>query len=168
MIYNQSPDSSALTWQFVGNTANIPEFAVMLDLNTPFWTGDFTGSGRTQFMAWDKDNGRLWWGAVDDTGQLAWQQVGNADVFSQTPYYRFWTGDFSGSGCTQILVYYTLDINAYVTDEMRKSGGDGPPLEANSIIAQAMQAQLGLKVEAKKMPLEVLVIDKMEKTPTEN
>ena len=61
---------------------------------------------------------------------------------------------------------YFMDINAYITDEMRNQGG--PPIEAPSIIASALQGQLGLKVEAKKMPLEVLVIDKMEKTPTEN
>ena len=61
---------------------------------------------------------------------------------------------------------YFMDINAYITDEMRNQGG--PPLEAPSIIANALQAQLGLKVEAKKMPLEVLVVDKMEKTPADN
>jgi uncharacterized protein (TIGR03435 family) len=61
---------------------------------------------------------------------------------------------------------YFMDINAYITDEMRNQSG--PPVEAPSIIANALQAQLGLKVEAKKMPLEVLVIDKMEKTPTDN
>jgi uncharacterized protein (TIGR03435 family) len=66
------------------------------------------------------------------------------------------------------LFNYTLDINAYVTDEMRKSGGDGPPLEANSIIAQAMQAQLGLKVEAKKVAVSMLVVDHLEKSPIEN
>ena len=61
---------------------------------------------------------------------------------------------------------YFMDINAYVTDEMRNQSG--PPLEAPSIIANALQAQLGLKVEAKKVPLEVLIVDKMEKTPTDN
>jgi uncharacterized protein (TIGR03435 family) len=61
---------------------------------------------------------------------------------------------------------YFLDIAAYVTDEMRQQ--QGPPVEAPSIVANALQAQLGLKVEAKKLPLEVLVVDKMEKTPSEN
>jgi uncharacterized protein (TIGR03435 family) len=61
---------------------------------------------------------------------------------------------------------YFMDINAYVTDEMRNP--NGPPLEAPSLIANALRAQLGLKVEAKKMPLEVLVVDKMEKAPTDN
>jgi len=65
---------------------------------------------------------------------------------------------------------YALDINAYVTDEVRKSQGPGggPPPDAPSIIAQAIQAQLGLKLDAKKVPLEMIVVDRLEKTPTEN
>ena len=61
---------------------------------------------------------------------------------------------------------YFLDVNAYVTEEMTKS--PGPPPEAGSIIAQAMQAQLGLKLEAKKAPVEMLIIDHLEKAPSEN
>jgi uncharacterized protein (TIGR03435 family) len=61
---------------------------------------------------------------------------------------------------------YFLDIKSYVTEEMRKS--NGPPPEANTIIATAMQEQLGLKVEAKKTPIEMVIVDHMEKTPTEN
>jgi uncharacterized protein (TIGR03435 family) len=61
---------------------------------------------------------------------------------------------------------YFMDINAYITDEMRNQ--PGPPAEAPSIIAQALQSQLGLKVDPKKTPLEVLIIDKIEKTPTDN
>jgi uncharacterized protein (TIGR03435 family) len=65
---------------------------------------------------------------------------------------------------------YTLDIASYVTEEMRKSGGPdgGPPPDAPSIVAQAIQAQLGLKLDSKKAPIEMLVIDRVEKTPTEN
>lgn len=61
---------------------------------------------------------------------------------------------------------YFLDIAAYITDEMRNQ--PGPPVEAPSIVANALQGQLGLRVDAKKMPLEVLIVDKIEKTPTEN
>ena len=65
---------------------------------------------------------------------------------------------------------YFLDINAYVTEEIRKSGGPdgGAPPEAASIVAQAMQAQLGLRLESKKAPVEMLVIEHIERTPTEN
>jgi uncharacterized protein (TIGR03435 family) len=65
---------------------------------------------------------------------------------------------------------YFLDISQYITDEMRKSAGPGggPPLEAASVIAQAIQAQLGLKVEPRKVPVEMLIVERIEKTPTEN
>ena len=66
------------------------------------------------------------------------------------------------------LFNYTLDINAYVTEEMRKSGGDGPPLEANTIIKEAMAAQLGLRVELKRVGVPMLVIDHLERAPSEN
>jgi len=61
---------------------------------------------------------------------------------------------------------YTLDIAAYVTEEMRKS--PGPPPEAPVIVAEALQAQLGLKVTEKKAPVEVIVVDHVEKVPVEN
>lgn len=63
---------------------------------------------------------------------------------------------------------YFLDINSYVTEEMRKEGGNGPPPDAPTIIAMAMQSQLGLKLDSKKAPVEILIVDTLEKTPTEN
>jgi len=65
---------------------------------------------------------------------------------------------------------YFLDIAPYFTEEMQRSGGPGggPPPDAPGIVAQAMQAQLGLKVESKKAPVEMLIIDHIEKAPTEN
>ena len=41
--------------------------------------------------------------------------------------------------------------------------GDPPPS-----IFNVLQTQLGLKLEAKKGPVDLLVIDHVEKTPTEN
>ena len=65
---------------------------------------------------------------------------------------------------------YFLDINAYVTEEIRKSEGPngGPPPEASSIVAQAVQAQLGLKLDSRKAAVEVVVVDHLERTPTDN
>jgi uncharacterized protein (TIGR03435 family) len=65
---------------------------------------------------------------------------------------------------------YALDINSYVTEEMMKSAGPngGPPPDAPSIIAQAMQAQLGLRLDSKKAPVEMLIIDRVERAPTGN
>jgi uncharacterized protein (TIGR03435 family) len=64
---------------------------------------------------------------------------------------------------------YFLDIGSYVTEEMRRSGSPdgGPPPDAPGIVAQAIQAQLGLKMDSKKAPVEMLVVDRVEK-PTEN
>jgi uncharacterized protein (TIGR03435 family) len=61
---------------------------------------------------------------------------------------------------------YTLDINKYVTEEMQR--GPGPPPEAPNIIARAFQEQLGLKLESKKTPIEMIIVDHIEKAPTEN
>jgi len=65
---------------------------------------------------------------------------------------------------------YVLDINAYMTEEIRKESQqtNGPPADAPSIVAQAVQAQLGLKMDSKKMPVETLVIDRVERVPSGN
>jgi uncharacterized protein (TIGR03435 family) len=44
----------------------------------------------------------------------------------------------------------------------------GPNQEPAPPIAAAFQSQLGLKLEAKKAPADMLIIDKIEKMPTEN
>jgi uncharacterized protein (TIGR03435 family) len=65
---------------------------------------------------------------------------------------------------------YFLDINPYWTEESRKAaqGINGPPQDANAIIAAAFQKELGLKVEPRKAPVEMIVVDHVEKTPSEN
>jgi uncharacterized protein (TIGR03435 family) len=47
-------------------------------------------------------------------------------------------------------------------------GNDPPDAEAPQPLFGAIQSQLGLKLEAKKGDVDIIVIDKMEKTPTEN
>jgi uncharacterized protein (TIGR03435 family) len=64
------------------------------------------------------------------------------------------------------LYNYKVDINAFVTEEMRRAGG--PPIEAPAIVAQAIREQLGFRVDSAKAPIEVIVVDSMEKAPTEN
>ena len=47
--------------------------------------------------------------------------------------------------------------------------GPGPNAESNGqSLFTAIQAQLGLKLEAKKLPLDMLLVDHAEKVPTEN
>jgi uncharacterized protein (TIGR03435 family) len=65
---------------------------------------------------------------------------------------------------------YFLDVSQHITEEVQRSAGPngGPPPDAASLIAQAIQAQLGLKVEPRKVPVEMLIVDRLEKSPTEN
>lgn len=43
-----------------------------------------------------------------------------------------------------------------------------PQVDAVAIISEAMEKQLGLRLEAAKIPMDTLVIDHVEKTPTDN
>jgi uncharacterized protein (TIGR03435 family) len=56
---------------------------------------------------------------------------------------------------------FTLDISKYATPGMS-------PEEMSSALAECLQQELGLRVEARKLPLEILVIDHAEKMPTGN
>ena len=79
---------------------------------------------------------------------------------------------------------YDFDLD-YTPDEGQRMGIPGMPLpppqpgggeahppgnpEANGVsLFTAVQSQLGLKLEARKGPVELIVVDHMEKTPTEN
>ena len=67
------------------------------------------------------------------------------------------------------LYNYVLDIEPYYTEESRKAAGPGGlPSDANAIIAVAMQKELGIKVESKRVPVDVIVVDHVEKAPIEN
>jgi uncharacterized protein (TIGR03435 family) len=55
---------------------------------------------------------------------------------------------------------FTLD---WTPEGINPSGPDSPPP-----ILAALQEQLGLKVETRKAPVEILFIDHVEKIPTEN
>jgi uncharacterized protein (TIGR03435 family) len=63
------------------------------------------------------------------------------------------------------LFDFNLDLTAYIA----ASGQDKPSeADAVSIVTAAVQEQLGLKLESRKSPIEMLVIDKAEKAPIEN
>jgi uncharacterized protein (TIGR03435 family) len=59
---------------------------------------------------------------------------------------------------------FKLDMRPYVLD---RQPGD-PPLDLAGIAISALDAQLGLRLEARKIQVDVLAVDHMEKTPTEN
>ena len=62
----------------------------------------------------------------------------------------------------------TLNIAKYAADmaAQGKSLDGAPALSADPI--SRLQEELGLKLESKKMPLDLLVIDHAEKSPVEN
>jgi uncharacterized protein (TIGR03435 family) len=57
---------------------------------------------------------------------------------------------------------FTLDISRYLT------GGSLKPEDMAAILSQAIQEQLGLRLALKKLPVEILVIDYIERVPTAN
>jgi uncharacterized protein (TIGR03435 family) len=59
---------------------------------------------------------------------------------------------------------FRLDLRPYVLD---RQPGD-PPLDLAGIAISALDAQLGLRLEARKIQVDVLAVDHVEKTPTEN
>jgi hypothetical protein len=91
-----------MTWNPVGNTAGFGQVAD----GRPFWTGDFTGNGKTDLLMYYPGNATWWLGTI--TGQsMTWNPVGNTAGFGQVADGRpFWTGDFTGNGKTDLLMYY--------------------------------------------------------------
>ncbi len=63
------------------------------------------------------------------------------------------------------LYDFSVDLTSYIPAEFKS--GDPPP-DIIGIAMSALQDQLGLKLEAKKAPVEFLIIDHAEKVPTEN
>jgi len=59
---------------------------------------------------------------------------------------------------------FVLDLTRYVPE---RNPGD-PPQDRAGTLMTALHEKLGLKLESKKAPIEILVIDRMEKIPTEN
>lgn len=62
----------------------------------------------------------------------------------------------------------TLPLSAGQTAPLNKDGPNAGQLDSVPIVSSAMEKQLGLKLEAAKIAGDTLVIDHVEKTPTEN
>jgi uncharacterized protein (TIGR03435 family) len=64
--------------------------------------------------------------------------------------------DFSG-----LNGVYDFELE-WITAGQANSGGTGPSM------FDAVQDQLGLKLDLRRQPMEILVIDKLDRTPTPN
>jgi uncharacterized protein (TIGR03435 family) len=61
------------------------------------------------------------------------------------------------------------DITVNIADYMAEmQPGSGAPADPLSIIKATLEGKLGLKLDSRKMPLDLLVVDHAEKLPTEN
>ena len=59
---------------------------------------------------------------------------------------------------------FELNIRKYIP---QLKPGDPPP-DVLSVVKEALEQELGLKLESRKMPIDVLVIDHIDKAPAEN
>jgi uncharacterized protein (TIGR03435 family) len=66
-------------------------------------------------------------------------------------------------GAYTFTLKWTPERLPNATEDPKKPDLDAPPS-----IFEALQEQLGLKLEKRKAPLEVLVVDRAERVPTEN
>ena len=63
----------------------------------------------------------------------------------------------------------TVNIAKYAADMAAQGKSlDGAPADPLTLISMVLQEELGLKLEAKKMPLELVIVDHAEKAPVEN
>jgi uncharacterized protein (TIGR03435 family) len=63
---------------------------------------------------------------------------------------------------------FSLDFSEYLPELAAKRESPMTPEDLIPIAASAMQKQLGLKLESRKTPVEILVIDRVDKIPAEN
>ena len=63
----------------------------------------------------------------------------------------------------------TINIAKYIPEISERHGdGGGAPMDPIPILMTGLQEELGLRLESRKMPLDLLIIDRAEKVPTEN
>jgi len=62
---------------------------------------------------------------------------------------------------------FDFDISAFVPMDKDRVAGEPPP-DPVTIIGTLLPKQLGLRIESRKMPVPILVVDHFEKVPAEN
>jgi len=62
----------------------------------------------------------------------------------------------------------TINVAKYIPQMEESRGAGGAPLDPIPILMTGLQEELGLKLESRKMPIDLLIVDRAEKVPTEN
>ena len=107
-----------MQWKLVGNTKGQPagnpvNFGNLLDGAHPFWSGTFSGSGRTELVFHYRGDSHWFLGSLDANGKLQWRYLGDTKGFGDLldGKHPFWTGSFTTPGKTDLLFYYEGDGN---------------------------------------------------------
>src|ERR1700724_1412936 len=96
-----------INWSLAGNTAG---FGQVWD-GRAFWVGNFARPSQQDILFYYPGDHNWWLGKFSGTS-LNWNLAGNTAGFGQVADGRpFWTGQFTGSGRSEILFYYPGDHN---------------------------------------------------------
>jgi len=63
---------------------------------------------------------------------------------------------------------FEFDLSSFLNQRQPAPPGESEQVDPISILQAALPQQLGLKLESRKMPVDLLVIDHVEKLPTQN
>lgn len=108
------------------------------------------------------------WGAASGSLRMTYKSQTTADLVENL------------SNFVSRPVVDATDLNAkydftleFAPENMRRAGSLSPatgdvPTDQGVTVFEALQSQLGLKLEPSKAPVDILVVDRVEKTPTEN
>jgi hypothetical protein len=116
LAYQDEGHGTQLDWSKAGNTSG---FGDLLDGNHAFWIGNFSGAANDEILFHYNGDGNWWLGTYESVNgnpaQLNWVHLDNTGGFGGNNgidygdlldgRHSFFTGDFSGSGRTQMLFY---------------------------------------------------------------
>ena len=152
-------------------TKPLPVYGLVVDKGGP----KLIGTGSTAPPGWPAELGpgmvRLVGGPYSASGFTGQMTVANlANILTNNLARPVL--DFTGlKGAYYIDIRWTPDERARIAPEPGELNDDGTAMEASTpgpSVFSALQDRLGLKLEPRKAPVEMLVIDHVDKVPTEN
>ena len=97
--------NNQLHWQLANNSSG---FGNLLE-GHKFWVGNFTSSQQLDLLFYSPGDGNWWVGYLEEE-RLNWKLAGNTAGFGNVTDGRpFWTGNFTGSGRTDLLFFSPVD-----------------------------------------------------------